>query len=75
MKDCKRAVLIYPTQLTRPLDEYVGTIRVQSLTFGLDGDLDEAGRAFLSQLNIGADPNSSTSVVDTSEAMGDWQDA
>jgi 5-methylcytosine-specific restriction enzyme subunit McrC len=49
-KNCHEAVLVYPAGLTHPLHEWVGDIRVRSLTFSLDGDLDQAGQAFLQDL-------------------------
>lgn len=51
-KDCHEAVLVYPTHVTNPLSEWVGDIRVRSLTFSLDGDLDQAGQAFLQDLLV-----------------------
>lgn len=50
MKGCDRAILVYPTTLSKPLDERVGKIRVQSMTFSLKGDLESAGRFFLDGL-------------------------
>lgn len=49
-KNCSEVILIYPTALTHPLDELVGDIRVRSLTFFLDNNLDKAGKTFLKQL-------------------------
>jgi len=49
-KGCRQAVLLYPTTLDRPLDARVGSIRVRSLTFALDGDLESAGRILLGNL-------------------------
>jgi 5-methylcytosine-specific restriction enzyme subunit McrC len=50
-KGCDEAVLIYPRPLQSPLDARVGQrIRVRSLTFALDGDLEEAGQRFLGVL-------------------------
>lgn len=46
-KGCPQAILIYPTQLAQPFDETVRNISLRAATFGLDGDLEEAGRAFL----------------------------
>jgi 5-methylcytosine-specific restriction enzyme subunit McrC len=43
----QEAVLVYPDALSKPLDAEVGGIRVRSLVFSLDGDLDQAGRAFM----------------------------
>jgi 5-methylcytosine-specific restriction enzyme subunit McrC len=50
-KGCDEAVLIYPTPLQSPLAARVGKrIRVRSLTFALNGDLEEAGQHFLGAL-------------------------
>lgn len=48
MKRCHEGVLIYPTHLV--FDEHIGDIRVRSLAFALDGDLEDAGQAFLRDL-------------------------
>ena len=50
MKRCSEAILVYPTPLPRPLDEWVGNIRVQSIPFSLKGDLEAAGQSFLRRL-------------------------
>ncbi len=52
MKDCTHAVLVYPQPLVQPLDGWPGKsrIRVQSMVFSLDGDLEAAGRLFLDGL-------------------------
>jgi 5-methylcytosine-specific restriction enzyme subunit McrC len=50
MKGCNNAILVYPTPLPKPLDESIGNIRVQSMTFSLAGDLETAGRSFLHSL-------------------------
>lgn len=44
------AVLIYPSALPQPLDERIGRIRVRSLTFDLDADVETAGCSFLERL-------------------------
>ncbi len=49
-KGCREAVLVYPARPARPLDSQVGDIRVRSLTFALDGDLEAGGRSFLQAL-------------------------
>lgn len=49
-KGCQEAILLYPTPLDQPLDRFVGPVRVRSLSFLLDGDLAQAGQAFLHQL-------------------------
>jgi 5-methylcytosine-specific restriction enzyme subunit McrC len=50
LKGAPEAVLIYPTALAQPLDTRIGPIRVRSLTFALDGDLDEAGSRLVAEL-------------------------
>ena len=52
IKSCNRAVLIYPESISEPLDEWFGKIRVQNMTFSLEGDLEKAGRLFLENLVI-----------------------
>ena len=47
---CHEAVLVYPTALAHPLDQRVGQIRVRSLAFTLDGDLEQAGQALMINL-------------------------
>ena len=47
---CQNAILIYPQNLKQPLDIKHGDIRVRSLTFSLDSDLNEAGITFLTSL-------------------------
>ncbi len=44
---CSQAFLIYPKDLTQPLDIKSDEIRVRSLTFSLDDNLDRAGQTFL----------------------------
>lgn len=51
-KGCQEAVLIYPVALTRPLNLMIGDIHLRSLTFSLDGDLEQAGLAFMHTLGI-----------------------
>jgi 5-methylcytosine-specific restriction enzyme subunit McrC len=43
-KGCRDAFLIYPATLDAPLDTIVGDIRVRSVAFRLDRELEEAGR-------------------------------
>ena len=47
---CHEAILLYPAALPQPIDVQVGDIRVRSLSFALDGDLEQAGRELLAQL-------------------------
>lgn len=50
--ECYEAFLIYPTGPKEPLDVRIDDIRVRSLTFSLDSDLDRAGQAFLQELLV-----------------------
>jgi 5-methylcytosine-specific restriction enzyme subunit McrC len=47
---CSDAVLVYPRELQLGLDCRVGEIRVRSIGFPLDGDLETAGKGFLDEL-------------------------
>lgn len=49
-KNCQEVTLVYPTALNHPLNAFVGNIRVRSLTFPLDHNLDVAGQTFLNEL-------------------------
>lgn len=49
-KRCKEAILIYPSSLENSIDEIIGDIRVRSLTFSLDDNLDDAGNIFIKEL-------------------------
>jgi 5-methylcytosine-specific restriction enzyme subunit McrC len=51
-KICSEAVLVYPKPLINPLNKPSGdsNIRVRSLTFSIDGDLEQAGKTFLNRL-------------------------
>ncbi len=49
---CQNAILVYPQDLTKRLDIKHGAIRVRSLTFSLDSDLNEAGKTFLTSLSL-----------------------
>ena len=51
-KKCNEAVLIYPAELKSPFAGLIGEINVRTLTFSIDGNLDDAGNQFLSQLLI-----------------------
>jgi len=52
MTGCTEAVLVYPIAPQRPLDARIGAIRVRSLAFDLDSDLNDAGERFLAALSI-----------------------
>jgi 5-methylcytosine-specific restriction enzyme subunit McrC len=47
---CSEAILIYPQLLEKPLHTKVQQIRVRTLTFAVDGDLQQAGETFLESL-------------------------
>ena len=51
-KKCHEAVLIYPHKLTNPINEFAGKsqVRLRSLAFSLDSDLEKAGQSFLAEL-------------------------
>jgi 5-methylcytosine-specific restriction enzyme subunit McrC len=51
-KHSDEAVLIYPDCLDKPLDASIGNIRVRSLTFSLENDLEQAGQRFLHDLLV-----------------------
>jgi 5-methylcytosine-specific restriction enzyme subunit McrC len=45
VNDCTEAILIHPAPLDVALDQRLGKIRVRSLAFSIDGDLEQAGQA------------------------------
>ena len=47
---CKQAILLYPRTIQTALDVTIGDIRVCSLAFDLEGDIENAGREMLSRL-------------------------
>lgn len=49
-KNCHEAVLVYPQPLAKPLDSTISQIRVRSLSFSLNGDLERSGAAFVDDL-------------------------
>ena len=44
---CQEAILVYPRDLPRPFEARVGDIRVRSLPFSLDRDVDEVGHQLM----------------------------
>ena len=52
LKNCKYAILVYPKKLEQSFDELIGEIRVRSLWFNIDGDLEAGGHCFLDLLAI-----------------------
>ncbi len=51
VKDCEEAFLVYPTSLANPVEARIGHVRVRSLPFSLDGDIEEAGQTFMEGLS------------------------
>ena len=49
-KGSREAILVYPIEIDRPIDVAIGRIRVRSMTFSLQGDLEAAGDLFLKHL-------------------------
>ncbi len=51
-KKCHKAILVYPQKLTNSINEFAGDseVRLRSLTFALDSDLEKAGQSFLKEL-------------------------
>lgn len=47
---CPEALLVYPRPLPQPLDAQIGAVRVRSMAFTLDDDLETAGQVFLRRL-------------------------
>jgi 5-methylcytosine-specific restriction enzyme subunit McrC len=61
-KGCHEAVLVYPISLRRPLNTLIGKIRVRTLAFRLDGDLDTNGYSFVRDL-LSGQPSESPALV------------
>ncbi|MBW4505338.1 MAG: McrC family protein [Scytonematopsis contorta HA4267-MV1] len=49
-KGCQEVILVYPSYLTHHLNETIGNIRVRSLTFSLEDNINQAGNTFLENL-------------------------
>ena len=47
---CPEAILIYPQDLAKALDDKPDAIHIRSLTFALDNDLDQCGQKFLANI-------------------------
>jgi 5-methylcytosine-specific restriction enzyme subunit McrC len=50
VQGAQEAVLVYPMPLAQPLDVHVGGVRLRTLTFRLDENLNEAGESFVAAL-------------------------
>lgn len=50
VKGCSEAVLIYPEALRNPLDFWTNDIHVRTMIFAIDADLEQGGKAFLTNL-------------------------
>jgi len=49
-KNCHEAILVYPDRLIHPMDQTINGIRIRTISFSLDGDLEKAGNEFLCDL-------------------------
>ena len=49
-KNCREAILIYPTPLPQPLDTMWDDIHVRSLIFDVSQDLEKAGHSFIGKI-------------------------
>jgi 5-methylcytosine-specific restriction enzyme subunit McrC len=56
-EDCDQAILVYPAPGAALFDRRVGRIRVRSLSFALEGDLEDAGARFAGELLKGLRAN------------------
>jgi 5-methylcytosine-specific restriction enzyme subunit McrC len=50
MQGAQQAVLVYPAPIAQPLDVTVSGVRLRTLTFALDSDLDAAGESLVTAL-------------------------
>lgn len=62
-KGCSEAFLVYPADIETPLDDRIGNIRVRSVSFSLDGDLERNGKDLLLKLLSARDGEPSNDVV------------
>lgn len=49
-KGCKEAILVYPLADIKQIDEHIGDVRVRTLNFSVDQDIDLSGELFLKRL-------------------------
>jgi len=54
-KNCQEAILIYPGEINFQSGGLIQDIRVRSISFPLEGDIEKAGRSFLKDL-LGVEP-------------------
>lgn len=47
---CKEAMLVYPSVVPKGIDDHIGGVRVRSVHFILDGDLESNGQRFLQDI-------------------------
>ena len=50
LKNCEKAFLIYPVDLSESLNAHIGKKNIKNLTFSIDSNLEEAGIKFLNEL-------------------------
>ena len=49
-KNCDEAILLYPTDQIDEIDQQLNNIRIRSLSFSLDNNLDEEGKEFINKI-------------------------
>ena len=49
-KECDEAILLYPTDQIDEIDQQLNNIRIRSLSFSLDNNLDEEGKEFINKI-------------------------
>ncbi|MDF1554527.1 MAG: hypothetical protein P1P84_15760 [Deferrisomatales bacterium] len=69
---CTEAILVYPVDLAKPLDATAGSIRVRTLSFRTDGDLDAAGESFLGALMLAGGGSGNLEVNSDVSAGAAW---
>jgi 5-methylcytosine-specific restriction enzyme subunit McrC len=47
---CKQAILIYPEEISQPMDQVIGGIRIRTTTFDIGGNLEDGGQRFLEDI-------------------------
>jgi len=50
VKQCKEAILIYPENLSKPVDQVINGIRIRTITFDISGDLESGGNDFINKI-------------------------
>lgn len=71
-KGCTRAYLVYPAPMRIPLNVQIRSSHVRSLSFAIDGDLERAGRDFLTGLMRDVDAGSGMITPPTPKETGEY---